>query len=143
MIYFLDTSALVKKYIVERGTERIKALVQMKRDLAISRLATVELPAALARRTREGDIDEQVARGQMEQFDRDTMGLRIVELRPPVLELARKVAWSRALRAFDALQLAAALHLKRTAAVVVTFVAADGPLCSGATAEGLKVERLG
>ncbi|MBI3182665.1 MAG: type II toxin-antitoxin system VapC family toxin [Myxococcales bacterium] len=143
MIFFLEASAMVKKYIAEPGTERLETLVRTRRDLAVCRVTHVELPAALARRARAGDLSREVARRHAAQYEADAASLRIVELRPPVLILAAKLVWNHALRAFDALQLGAALHLGRASQAPLTFVAADGPLCDAAQAEGLRVERLG
>ena len=143
MIFFLDASAMVKKYIAEAGSGRLRELIRARRDFAVARISGVEVPAALARRAREGDLPREVARRHAAQYEEDSGAMRIVELRPPVLRLATALVWRHALRAYDALQLAAALHLKSSAQVALTFVAADGPLCDAAKAEGLKLERLG
>ena len=142
MIYFLDASAIVKKYIAERGSDRLRALVRARREFAIARVSQVEVPAALARRAREGDLRRDVAERHAAQFDDDVAAMRVVELRPPVLNIASRLVWAHPLRAYDALQLAAAIHLKRMSQTAVTFVAADGPLCDAAAAAELKLERL-
>lgn len=143
MIYFLDASAVVKKYIAEAGSDRFRALVRARRSFAVSRLSSVEVPAALARRAREGDLSREIAQRHATQYAEDVAQMRIVELRAPVLELAEQLVWTHALRAYDAVQLGAALHLRRASGSSVTFVAADGPLCDAAEAQQLKLERLG
>lgn len=143
MIFFLDASAIVKKYVAEPGSARIDTLVRTRRDLAVSRISHVEVPAALARRARQGDIPQTVARRHAAQYEEDTANMRVVELRPRVLGLATELVCVHPLRAYDAVQLASALHLKRTSRAAVTFVAADSPLCDAAEAEELRVQRLG
>lgn len=143
MIYFLDASAMVKKYIVEPGTERLRALITARRRFAIGRVSQVEVPAALARRARNGDLKREIAQRHAAQFEQDVASMQVVEMRPAVLALARQLVWEHPLRAYDALQLAGALQLKRMSQIPVTFVGADGPLCDAARDEALKVERLG
>lgn len=64
-LHYLDTSALVKRYVPEQGSAWVQTLCSSE-DVAISLLAIVELASALARRTRAGDLAES---------DRDTIFL--------------------------------------------------------------------
>ena len=58
MIYFFDSSALVKLYHPERGSERIAALFdEPGRQIIVSRLAAVEFHSALALKVRTGHLD--------------------------------------------------------------------------------------
>jgi predicted nucleic acid-binding protein len=50
MILFCDTSALVKLYIVEDGSDELKRLVQEAEAVAVCRIAWAEAHAALSRR---------------------------------------------------------------------------------------------
>jgi hypothetical protein len=143
MIYFLDASALVKRYVHEPGSEQLRALARRQPELAISRISTIEIPAALARRVREGDLDRATARSHIAQLSTDTQEIRIVEVRTAVLELASELVWRRPLRAYDSLQLASALRLHRSTGLAITFVCADRILSAAATGEGLRVRRLG
>lgn len=52
MILFLDTSALVKLYVVEADSPAIHAAVARAETVAVSRIAWAEACAALARRAR-------------------------------------------------------------------------------------------
>jgi uncharacterized protein len=53
MILFCDTSALVKLYIVEVGSDELKLQVQQAEAVAVCRIAWAEAYAALSRRARE------------------------------------------------------------------------------------------
>ena len=57
-VYFLDSSALVKRYVAEPGTAWIQALAvpSAHNTLLISRITWVEVLSALARRQREGRL---------------------------------------------------------------------------------------
>ena len=67
----------------------------------------------------------------------------MIEQTPTLVERAADLAEAHALRAYDALQLAAALeidaHLKSVGAAI-TLVSADGALNTAAIAEGLAVD---
>lgn len=68
----------------------------------------------------------------------------LVELTPTLIERAGDLAEAHALRAFDAVQLAAALEIdankKAAGSSMITLVSADGPLNTAAVAEGLAVD---
>ena len=56
-VYFLDTSALVKRYHQERGSQVIDAVfAEQDRQIVISDLSIIELGSALAKKVREGEI---------------------------------------------------------------------------------------
>ncbi len=58
--YFFDTSALVKLYHQEGGTEQVEEIFrQVETPIIISELAIVELHTTLARKVRMGDITAQ------------------------------------------------------------------------------------
>lgn len=61
MIYFLDASALVKRYVKESGDDDVRRLAKRRTRLATSIPSAVEIPSALARRAREGDLPIEAA----------------------------------------------------------------------------------
>jgi uncharacterized protein len=141
MIYFLDASALAKRYLLERGTDRVRQLFRRSSNIAVSRLSEVEVASAIIRRMRGGDIDEEDADHHLETLAEDLKACDVVEVRRPVVTGARGLVREHGLRAYDAMQLAAALRAKGNAAL--TFLCADGELADAAAAEQLRVERLG
>jgi len=138
MTYFLDASALVKRYVREPGTATVAAFVRRRRPLAASRLAAVEVPAALWRRCRERDVDAERVRTILARFGHDLGEMTLVEVRPGLVDDAQRLVGVHPLRAYDAVQLASALRLHREAGLPTTFVCADGPLATAAGAEGLR-----
>jgi len=65
MIVFIDTSALVKRYAKEKGSEEVDELFQKGKDVWISQLSIVELLSALHRKAREKELlpeDVSIAR---------------------------------------------------------------------------------
>jgi predicted nucleic acid-binding protein len=49
-VYFLDSSALLKRYRDEAGSQRVSQLIETGERLVIARLAHVEVSAAIVRR---------------------------------------------------------------------------------------------
>ena len=139
MIFFLDSSAVVKRYVQEPGTAVVRALFRGRRQLAAARVTAVEVAAALARRARSGDLDSTAAHRQSERALGDLGKMHVVELRAPVVQLAVELGWKHPLRAFDAIQLGSALHLMRATGLALTFVCADRGLCDVAKLEGARV----
>ena len=70
-LLYLDTSALVKIYVEERGSERMKelALSDIGNRLAVCSITQVEFHAAINRRRREGDLDDEATKQAADLFD--------------------------------------------------------------------------
>lgn len=70
--FFFDTSALMKLYHQEAGTDRAEAIFQRSECiLCISELATVELYAALARKVRMREIFAEAQQEAYRNFEDD------------------------------------------------------------------------
>ena len=143
-IYFLDSSALVKRYITESGSSWIEALVDPGEQnlLIITRIAWVEVLSALARRLREGCLSSDDVKQAVQSYRYDfDMQYSVVELDPELAELAGELVLRFPLRAYDAVQLAAAVkiwkRLDRMDRERFVFLTADDRLLSIAQNEGL------
>jgi len=140
--YFLDSSGLVKRYIVEAGSGWVQSLCAPGNAIYISRITGAEVIAAIFRRLRVGDLRPEDAQAVARRF-KDDFGrtYRVIEVTAKVVEQAMKLAEARALRGYDAVQLATALELHRLRREInlpaVTFVSADRDLNEAAEAEGL------
>jgi predicted nucleic acid-binding protein len=144
---FLDSSALVKRYIQEQGTAWLSQLLAMRAGNVhyVARITVVEVSAALARRRREGSLlAADVARAQAGLRKDMASLLEVIEITSALLERAAVVADLRELRAYDAVQLAAALEVQQRTTSLglppVTLVSADSDLNAAARAEGLTVD---
>jgi uncharacterized protein len=143
LIYFLDSSALVKRYVREIGTDAVARLFGGRSKLAASALARVEVTSALFRRARAGDLGVEEARAHAARVAVDLGDLYVVEPRGTVLELASELVERWPLRAYDAVQLGSAIRLARAGGTAVTFVCADRGLVAAAKGEGLRGLRVG
>jgi predicted nucleic acid-binding protein len=147
IVYLCYTSAIVKRYIREGGTSWIQALAHPRAGnlIYLARITCVELSAAITRRCRGGAIAPAATAAALARFRLDlAQEYLVLEITAPLLTDAMRVAEVHGLRAYDAVQLAAALELnKRWLAFGqggITLVSADQELNAAATAEGLPVE---
>ena len=62
-IYFLDTSALVKRYVTEIGSDWIMEHCQSEQDnvLIISQATSVEIIATFCRKAREQNLKQRIS----------------------------------------------------------------------------------
>jgi predicted nucleic acid-binding protein len=140
----IDTSALVKYYHPEEGTQEVTQIIEepISRHY-ISRLSLVETVSAFAVKFRLGNIDEQGFVDLRRRFFR-VVGQSRFRIMPvttsryqAAMQLIEKHFRIR-LRTLDALQLAVALALYHQG-MVDHFVCADHRLCEMAIEEGLSV----
>ena len=110
MVWFVDTSALAKRYIKEAGSEWFRREV-ISHDVLVSQLTPIELAAALSRRFREGSISRfvfyQARRALLRHLSEGKYAT--VELSQRVVKEALRLTFTGSLRAYDAVQLATAL----------------------------------
>lgn len=137
MIY-LDTSALIKRFVNEKGSPLVQSLVTEKGPAATAKVAYAEIFAGFARKLREGHLSKTLHALACRQFDRDWQSYLRVELQDDILFLARDLVQRHPLRGFDAVHLASALSLKNALGEEITFAAADGRLLRAAGAEELE-----
>ena len=142
MIYFLDTSALVKRYVTEPGSAEVRGLFRRKRRIAVVRIASAELAAAVARQHREGAVTEVTRDAILARLHRDFGQMTVVEVRAAMLARVPPLVVRWPLRGYDAVQLAAALTLHATGAST-TLWSSDGNLVAAARAEGLRATEIG
>ena len=140
-LLYLDTSALVKLYLDEPGSERMEELASEDsgNSVAVCSITQVEFHAAIRRR-RTGELDNEEVELAIELF---STRLRTDFMRRPVddrtLDLASALTSRHPLRGYDAARLAACLDLARAERDPPTFVCADRTLLTAAEAEGLPV----
>nr|VFJ53929.1 MAG: hypothetical protein BECKFM1743A_GA0114220_101224 [Candidatus Kentron sp. FM]VFJ54798.1 MAG: hypothetical protein BECKFM1743C_GA0114222_101444 [Candidatus Kentron sp. FM]VFK08900.1 MAG: hypothetical protein BECKFM1743B_GA0114221_100854 [Candidatus Kentron sp. FM] len=145
--YFLDTSALVKKYMTETGSGWIEALTDFDSNnrVLVARVTWVETISAFSRLRRENKIDPVLLDRTIRIFETDwETEYRIVEIEGPDFDKAGDLVQKHPLRAYDAIQLACALKVHAafagTAQNSVTFLSGDNRLIDAARSEGLEVE---
>ncbi len=133
MTLYLDTSALAKLYIAEAHSEAVREAVAEAGQVATAVIAYTEARAALARRHRQGDLDKDAFRAAIGALDGDWASYTRLDVSEGLCRLAGVLAERHALRAYDAVHLAAALALSRERQDV-RFLAFDAQLAKAARA---------
>lgn len=134
---YLDTSALVMRFVSETGSSEVQSLLTKGEPVASATIAYAELYSGLTRRHQEGGLSPLQYRRACRHFERDWMAFIKVELGDEILSSARALIQRHTLRAFDAIHLASALGLQAAANEPVTFMASDERLLRAATGERL------
>lgn len=139
-VHYLDTSALVKLYVREPGTDFMVRLADSapERSLAIISLARVEFRAAVRQRERREDLPSSTAASLVGQMDSHVQSLYLVQpVTEAVLDEASALLDRHPLRTYDALQLAGCLTMRTRLRTAISFVCADRVLLRAAGDEGL------
>ena len=147
MLYYLDTSALEKRYARETGSSWMLSLCTPSPShiIAVSLITRVELIAGLAAKQRNGSlslaefqaVELDIANDFLQQY-------QTVTIDQAIANFAAELAKRNALRGYDAIQLACALSLNASLTALnlppLTFLSADARLLQAAVREGLTAD---
>ena len=143
-LYFLDSSAATKRYVVETGTAWVRELTASTSGhaVAVAQITSVEIISGLARQAREGLISAlEMQKLRLLVGTHIALEYAIVEFEPSVVQRAEDLLLAHPLRAYDAVQLASTLDLRArlsaTGLAAPIFVSADRRLLAAAETEGL------
>ena len=134
---YLDTSALVKKYIEETGSADVRHWISEHESIATATIARVEAAATFARAARRGSLTEAAAQSAHRVFARDWHNYIRIRVTESLLARAENAAWTFRLRGYDAVHLAAAIEWRDRMGVVVTVATFDEDLRAAAGQAGL------
>ena len=137
MILFCDTSALLKLYIMEAGSETLKARVAEAEAVVVCRVAWAEAYAALSRRAREVPGDAPVIEQAKAALAQDWPRFVVMEVDQALVERAGNYADTFALRGYDSIQLAAAFEAGRITQLPICFAGFDARLNKAADVLGM------
>jgi predicted nucleic acid-binding protein len=144
-VNYFDTSALIKAFLVEVGTDTAKQLLLRGGMAATATITYAEMYSGFSRKKREGGLTPKHYDAVCEAFESYWPACVQVELTKALLTLARDLMQRHPLRAFDAIHVASALSLKQDLGEALTIIAADERLLQAAKAEQLRtvdVERV-
>ena len=147
VIYYADSSALLKRHVIEIGSNWIKNefSTASKNTIYTSKLSVVEVLSALNRRKRESSISS----AEYTKFSKDFLAVskfqyEMIDLSDAVLLESQRLLENYPLRAGDAIQLASALlanaQLQTAKLPTLIFLASDIRLLSAAKGEGLQTD---
>jgi predicted nucleic acid-binding protein len=137
MILYLDTSAILKKYFKEPGSNEVIAKWKEAGGIFTSSVAYAEVMAAFHRKNREVDIGRTRFRNILNSFQEDWSGFFHVEITDDLNRLIGRLVKVHPLRGFDAIHLASALVISEKVGKDLWFVCFDDRLLKAAKKEGL------
>ena len=134
---FLDSSALVKRYIREDGTDDLPGVLAAATALGVSAICLPEVISAFSRLSREGLLTRAQYNERKSALLSDLSAATVINLSPAVLNRSTGLLEAHTLRTLDALHVATALEWGAE-----RFVSADKRQAAAARAGGLKVQLI-
>ncbi|MFZ2406940.1 MAG: type II toxin-antitoxin system VapC family toxin [Methylobacter sp.] len=135
MLVFFDTSAFVKRYVDEPGTDKVLEWCDKATEIGLSGIALPEIVSAFCRLRREARITDEQYRQLKSLLLADIEDAALCDLAPAVLAQAISSLENNVLRGMDAIHIGSAVILKAD-----VFVSADKRQCEAAVQAGLPVE---
>ena len=139
MILYLDTSALVKRYVRETGSQEVVALIKQADTVGAVVLTQVEMAATLAKAARQKWVERKDAESAWQDFLDHWLSFTRLALTPAMLERTSRLAWEYGLRGYDALHFSAVLTWQDTLETPVTLATFDRELWLAAENRGVLV----
>ncbi|MBL8797048.1 MAG: type II toxin-antitoxin system VapC family toxin [Planctomycetia bacterium] len=143
--FFFDSSAVVKRYLSETGSQWVRAILDptVAHDIFLVKITGVEAVSAFVRQSPA--LPPAVLVQILTEFKYDMqVQYQLLNVTDALLTRATGLVETHRLRGYDAVQLAAALELATVSSAItpatMTFVCADVRLNSAAQAEGLAVD---
>jgi predicted nucleic acid-binding protein len=138
MRLFLDSSSLAKRYIAEKGTDRVLQRCGEASEIVLSILCIPETLSALNRLRREKKLSARQYLDLKQDLAMDVAAATMIELNEDVLYETIRCLEDTPVRAMDAIHIASAL-----ASICDIFLSADPRQCKAARRMGLQVEEIG
>ena len=139
MIVYLDASALVKRYVAERGSRETAELCARADVVATSLVSRAEVAAALAKAVRVGIVEPDNGRKARRAFVNEWPDFAKVPVTEALVARAETLAWDAALRGYDAVQLAPALTWQESVGAEITLATFDRQLWEAGKQVGMHV----
>ncbi len=121
---YFDTSAWLKLYVREDGSDAARTLAKRYR-LFSSAILLTEAFSALRRKKEAREISAGVLRKLVRTMEEDLSAIEIVNLGSEVLARSQEVVLATPARTLDAIHIASALVVQNLAEIPITFITAD------------------
>jgi predicted nucleic acid-binding protein len=139
VIVYLDASALVKRYVTERGSRETGELSAKAEVVATSLVSRAEVAAALAKAVRLGIVEPDNGRRAQRAFASQWPDIAKVPVTEALISRSEALAWDFALRGYDAVQLASALTWQEAVGAEITLATFDRQLWDAGKKAGIRI----
>ncbi len=137
MKIFFESSAFVKRYVNETGSEQVVEICQKADALALSIICLPEIISTLCRLVREGKLSEEEYEQLKTAILTDLEDIDICDITPDVMLRVISCLENNTLRAMDAIHLGSALAYGAD-----QFVSSDQKQIQAAATMGLTVVKV-
>ena len=138
MMYYLDSSAWVKYYLVEQGSGWVSRFFAESPRCAVHELAVIEVAATVLRRHQSQQAGDHLSQQTLNEVNRHFQGFLAIPFTALSLESIQAVLFRHRLRGADAIHLSAVLWLvSQLKGEKVTLVASDAEMLKAAAVEGI------
>jgi len=135
VILFFDTSALIKRYISERGSDKVDDLFNMATQIFVSAITKTESFSTLRRLRSENNLSRKEYNAIKINIEEDFQYFVVIPFIYEIESSAIKLIEQHQLKSLDSIQLSTAIYCK---SIIDNLVAADTRLLKSAKAEKLK-----
>ncbi len=135
MRVFFDSSALAKRYIVERGTDSVLARLRKADEILLSAICLPEIVSAFCRLRREGKLSQELCRELKTHLALDFAQASVIEVSTDILAGTVACLEGAVIRTLDAIHVVSA-----GSSSCDLFVSADRQQCAVAKSMGIKTE---
>jgi uncharacterized protein len=139
MMFFYDTSALLKLYINELHSDSLRAVTAHSKGDFVCQITWVEMCAALARRVRTGETVQELADTALAQLEQLWPEYQQLTVDAHLIQVAGQHAQAFGLRAYDSVQLASAKLAHQALQGGMVFCCYDKSLNLAASALGMQL----
>lgn len=139
MILYLDTSALIKRYVKEDGSDNVVNWMNEAELICTALITRAEMAATLTRAMRGNRFPPQDALEALDEFRSDWSDFQHVNIDDALIVRADSLASMYGLRGYDAVHLACALTWQDLLGVSIVCATYDVELYSAAKKSGLEV----
>lgn len=137
MIIYLDSSALVKRYIRETGSAEVNDLITGAEAVTTNLISRAEVPAAIMRASRMDIIKPIEAQHAITQFRSEWASLQRLPVTETTVSRAEALVVDYDLRAYAAVHLAAALLWQEAIGEIMTLATFDHQMWEAAQKLGM------
>jgi len=142
--FYFDTSAVVKRYHKEKGSEVLDKIFELKEQgFATSLWTILEFVVAFSARMRRKRLSREAFNIVVSHFLKDTLDRFVISsVNDELVATATSLAVRHSLPSADCLQLASAMHLENaleSAKEKLVVVCSDKDLCKAAKKEGIEL----
>jgi predicted nucleic acid-binding protein len=136
MIFFFDTSALIKRYVLEIGSNKVDELFEIAENIIVSSVTKIEAHSTLKRLLAANLISEADYETVKSNLDYDFKYFTVVSLNEEIEKESIRQIEKHQLKTLDSIQLASVLYRKID---ISGFIVSDVKLKNAAEVEDIQV----